>query len=190
MDELARAAGSNPLEFRLKHLTDDRSKAVLEALRGDYEQGRGIAFVHYENIHALVAAVADVSVDRKTGMVRVNHVWIAHDCGFVVNPNGLRNQIEGNVIQATSRALKEQVTFDRTHVTSVDWNTYPILRFNEVPKVTIRLIDRPDQPIVGAGEATTTVIAPAIANAVFAQTGVRLRTVPFTPEAVVTALAG
>ena len=101
-----------------------------------------------------------------------------------VNPDGLRNQIEGNAVQATSRALKEQVRFERERVTSVDWATYPILTFTEVPDVTVRLIDRPSERILGAGEATTTVIAPAIANAVFAQTGVRLRRVPFTPAAV------
>ena len=184
MDELAHAAHANPIDFRLKHLKDPRERAVLEALRGDYRQGRGIAFVHYENTHAIVAAVADVTVNRKTGAVRVNHIWIAHDCGFIVNPNGLRNQIEGNVIQATSRALLEQVRFNRNGVTSVDWVSYPILRFNEVPEVTIRLIDHKDQPIQGAGEATTTVVAPAIANAIFAQTGMRLRSVPFTPKAV------
>jgi CO/xanthine dehydrogenase Mo-binding subunit len=188
IDELVHAAGANPIDFRLRHLDDDRAKAVLEALRGDYQKGRGVAFVHYENTQAIVAAVADVSVDRKTGTVRVNHLWIAHDCGFVVNPNGLRNQIEGNALQATSRALLEQVTFDCTHVTSVDWVTYPILRFNDVPEVTIHVIDRPDQRIAGAGEATTAVIAPAIANAIFAQTGARLRTVPFTPSALKRAL--
>lgn len=97
--------------------------------------------------------------------------------------------IEGNVIQATSRALFEEVRFDKRHVTSVDWNSYPIIRFNDVPQVTIRLIDRKKERIVGAGEATTTVIAPAIANAVFAQTGARLRSVPFTPQAVKVALS-
>lgn len=189
VDELAHAAKANPIDFRLKHLQDDRSKAVLEALRGDYHPGRGVAFVHYENTQALVAAVADVSVDRASGAVRVNHVWIAHDCGFAVNPDGLRNQIEGNVVQAASRAIMEQVRFEQNRVTSVDWVTYPIFRFEAVPDVTIRVIDRRDQRIVGAGEATTTVIAPAIANAIFAQTGARLRTVPFTPETVRAALA-
>lgn len=114
-----------------------------------------------------------------------------HRCaGFIVNPDGLRNQIEGNVIQATSRALFEEVRFDERQVTSVDRNSYPIIRFNDVPQVAIRLIDRKNERIAGAGEATTTVIAPAIANAVFAQTGARLRSVPFTPHAVKAALAG
>ncbi len=188
VDELAHLAGADPLDFRLRHLRDARSRAVLEALRGDFRRGRGVAFVHYENTEARVAAVADCSVDRKTGVVRLNHVWVAHDCGLVVNPDGLRNQIEGNVLQAASRALKEQVTFADGRVTSVDWVSYPILTFAEVPEVTIRLLDRPNEKLVGAGEATTTVIAPALANAVFAQTGVRLRSVPFTPQAVLAAL--
>jgi len=184
IDELAHLAGADPFAFRLRHLHDDRAKAVLEALRDDYRHGRGVAFVRYENTQALVAAVADVSVDRATGAIRVKALWIAHDCGLIVNPDGLRNQIEGNALQATSRALKEQVRFDPQRVLSVDWASYPILTFAEVPDVTVRLIDRPGERILGAGEATTTVIAPAIANAVFAQTGVRLRRVPFTPEAV------
>lgn len=188
MDELARAAGADPFDFRLKHLTGERGRAVLEAIRSDYHPGRGVAFVRYENRQAIVAAVADVSVDRKNGVIRVNHVWIAHDCGFVVNPDGLRNQIEGNVLQGTSRALLEQVEFGRSGVSSVDWNSYRILRFKDVPAVTIRIVNRPYDKILGAGEATTTVIAPAIANAVFAQTGARLRTVPFTPQAVKSAL--
>jgi CO/xanthine dehydrogenase Mo-binding subunit len=189
MDELAHAAGADPLDFRLKHLTDPRERAVLEALRGDFTRGRGLAWVHYENTAAIVGAVADVSVDRKTGSVRVNHIWIAHDCGLVVNPNGLRNQIEGNAIQATSRAVHEAVQFQPHAVTSVDWVTYPILRFGEVPQVDIRLLDYPAQPVLGAGEATTTVIAPAIANAIFAQTGERVRSVPFTPQRVLAALS-
>jgi CO/xanthine dehydrogenase Mo-binding subunit len=160
----------------------------MDAVRADYHRGRGVAFVHYENTQALVAAVADVTVDRKTGVISVNHVWIAHDCGLVVNPDGVRNQIEGNVVQATSRALIEQVRFDPHNVLAVDWNTYPILRFSQVPEVTVHVIDRPNEKILGAGEASTTVIAPAIANAVFAQTGARLRRVPFTPEAVLAAL--
>jgi CO/xanthine dehydrogenase Mo-binding subunit len=115
-------------------------------------------------------------------------VVVAHDCGLIINPDGLRNQIEGNTIQATSRTLKEEVKFDRSLVTSLDWKTYPILRFTEIPDVIVELIDRPDQPAVGAGEATTSAIPAAIANAVFDATGVRLRRVPFTPERVKAAL--
>jgi CO/xanthine dehydrogenase Mo-binding subunit len=135
-----------------------------------------------------VAVIADVAVDRASGNVRVERFAIAHDCGLIVNPNGLRNQIEGNAIQATSRTLKEQVTFNTAGVTSIDWRTYPIVRFSEVPDVQIVLIDRKHEPILGAGEATTTVIAPAIANAIHDATGARLRDVPFTPARVATAL--
>ena len=114
---------------------------------------------------------------------------IAHDCGLVVNPDGLRNQIEGNVVQAISRTLKEAVRFDSTRVTGVDWNGYPILRFSEIPDaIDIDLIDHPDQPSVGAGEAATSPIPAAIANAIFDATGARVRQVPFTPERVREAL--
>ncbi len=189
VDELAHAAKANPLDFRLAHLDDERARAVLEAVRPQYRAGRGLAFVRYENTGAYVAAVADVAVDRGTGRVRANAIWIAHDCGMIVNPDGLRNQIEGNVVQALSRALYEEVRFGPDGVESVDWRTYPIARFRDVPDVTIALLDRPSDPILGAGEASTTVIAPALANAIFAQTGARLRTVPFTPDRVTAALS-
>ena len=114
---------------------------------------------------------------------------VAHDCGLIVNPDGLRNQIEGNVIQATSRTLKEEVKFDRSQVTTLDWTLYPILKFSEIPEVVVELISRPDQPAVGAGEATTSVIPAAIANAISNGTGARLRTIPFTPERVKAALS-
>jgi nicotinate dehydrogenase subunit B len=188
VDELAHAAGADPIAFRRRHLTDPREIAVLEAVAREYRPRRGVALVHYENTEAIVAAVVDLSIDRRSGVVRVNHVWIGHDCGLIVNPDGLRNQIEGNVLQATSRALHEAVQFEGSRVASVDWASYPIMRFHEVPEVTIRLIDRPNDRLVGAGEAATTVIAPAIANAIFAQTGKRLRRVPFTPDAVLAAL--
>lgn len=136
-----------------------------------------------------MAAVAEVDVNPADGEIRVKRVVIAHECGLIVNPDGLRTQIEGNVIQATSRTLKEEVKFDRSLVTSLDWKTYPILRFNEIPDVIMELIDRPDQSAVGAGEATTSVIPAAIANAVFDATGVRLRRVPFTAQRVKTALS-
>jgi len=110
-------------------------------------------------------------------------------CRLIVNPDGLRNQIEGNVIQAISRTLKEEVQFDRARVTSLDWRDYPILRFPEIPEVVVELIDRPEQPSVGAGEATTSAIPAAIANAIFNATNVRLRTIPFTPERVKAELA-
>ena len=205
-DELAHAAGADPLAFRLAHVASDpravellqrvatlgawqpRTAVTVRAGTSGVHHGRGIAFVHYENTEAYVAAIADVSVDAATGAVRVERIAIAHDCGLIVNPDGLRNQIEGNAIQALSRTLKERVTYDRSHVTSIDWKTYPIVRFSEIPVVDIALIDRPHEPIKGAGEATTTIIAPAIGNAIFAATGVRLRDVPFTPDRVTAAL--
>ena len=201
MDELAAGSGVDPLEFRLRHLSDPRAKAVLEAAakRAGWTNrpspqkanqgaratsGRGVAFVQYDRTEAYVAAVAEVEVNQADGQVRVKRVVVAHDCGLIINPDGLRNQIEGNVIQATSRSLKEEVKFDSSMVTSLDWTSYPILRFPEIPEVAVELINRPDQPAVGAGEATTSAIPAAIANAIFDATGARLRTIPFTPDRV------
>jgi CO/xanthine dehydrogenase Mo-binding subunit len=196
VDELAFAAGADPVAFRQRHLSDARAIACLQAAaklagwetrpaaRERRGTGRGVAFVQYENTEAYVATVAAVRVDRATGAVRVTRLCIAHDCGAVVNPDGLRNQIEGNAVQALSRALKEQVTFDQRGVTSVDWVRYPILRFSELPSIEIALLDRRRERIVGAGEATTTTIAPSVANAIFDATGARIRTVPFTPASV------
>jgi CO/xanthine dehydrogenase Mo-binding subunit len=197
MDEMALAAEVDPVAFRLRHLTDERARAVVEAAarqaRWDEPlaagMGRGMAFARYENSEAYVAAVAEVAVDATSGAVRVRRVVVAHDCGLIVNPDGVRNQIEGNVIQATSRALKEEVRFDATHITSLDWESYPILKFSEVPEIECVLIDRPDVTPVGAGESTTVVVAPAIANAIANATGVRLRQLPFTPDRVRQALA-
>jgi nicotinate dehydrogenase subunit B len=202
MDELAFATGTDPVEFRLRHLSDARARAVLEAVakRADWsnrpspqgasvKSGRGVAFVQYDRTEAYVGAVADVDVNPADGQIRVKRVVVAHDCGLIINPDGLRNQIEGNVIQAMSRTLKEEVKFDRSVVTSLDWTLYPILRFPEIPEVIIELINRPDQPAVGAGEATTSVIAPAIANAIFHATGTRLRTIPFTADRVKAAMS-
>ena len=210
MDELAAAAGADPAEFRRRHLGDPRAIAVIDAAakRAGWvprsartarpqrtvggtaiAQGRGFAYVQYDRTEAYVAAVVDVDVRPDTGAVRVRRVCIAHDCGLIVNPDGLRNQIEGNVVQTISRTLKEAVRFDTMHVTGVDWAGYPILRFPEIPDaIDIELIDRPDEPSVGAGEAATSPIPAAIANAIFDATGVRLRDVPFTPERVRAAL--
>jgi CO/xanthine dehydrogenase Mo-binding subunit len=208
MDELAVAAGVDPVEFRRRHLTDPRAIAVLDAAarlarwqpRASSPSrrstggsrplsGRGVAYVQYDRTEAYVAAVVDVDVRPDTGVVRVRRVYVAHDCGLIVNPDGVRNQIEGNVVQAISRTLKEAVRFDTTRVTGLDWNGYPILRFTEIPDaIEIELIDRRDEPSIGAGEAATSPIPPAIANAIFDATGLRLREVPFTPERVRSAL--
>jgi len=140
--------------------------------------------VQYENDQAITACVVFVQVDADTDVIRVKRIVVAHDCGLIINPDGLKNQIEGNVIQSLSRALKEEVKFDDSHITSVDWESYPILTFSEVPEVEIVLINRPDQPSLGAGEPSTVTTAAAVANAVFDATGLRLRQVPFTPQRV------
>lgn len=203
MDELAARARVDPIAFRIRHLKDERAVAVLQAAAhlagwdarpapraGTRSDGRGAAFVQYNNSSTYVAVVVRITVDRDTGKVRVPYVAVAHDCGLIVNPDGVRNQIEGNVIQAMSRALIEEVQFDRAGVTSLDWNSYPILRFSDVPdEIAITLINRPDRPMLGAGEAATSPIAPAIANAIFDATGVRLRGLPLTAERVKQALA-
>jgi nicotinate dehydrogenase subunit B len=192
MDELAYAAEVDPLQFRLNHLDDPRAIAVLQAAADQIGwqvrtrpngsgTGQGIAFARYENNEAYVATAADVSVDSGTGRIKLNRIVVAHDCGLIINPDGLRNQIEGNVIQSASRAILEQVNFDASKITSVDWRSYPILRFQDIPPIDITLINHPDQPALGAGEITTLTTPPAIANAIFHGTGQRLRTVPLNP---------
>jgi nicotinate dehydrogenase subunit B len=202
-DELAAAAAADPVEMRLRYAAEPRGRAVLQAAaelagwstrpspkpdaaRRGVATGRGVALGRYGRTR--VAAVAEIVVDTTSGELSVTRVSVAHDCGLMVNPDGVRNQVEGNVIQAVSRTLKEEVRFDRAAVTSVDWVTYPILTFPEVPEVQINLINRPDVPSSGAGEAATTPIPAAIGNAIFDATGIRLRRVPFTSERVLAAL--
>ncbi|GGM22708.1 aldehyde dehydrogenase [Pseudomonas asuensis] len=202
MDELAWAASVDPLAFRLRYLQDPRGRVVLETVvqqarwtprsmsrrrwTGELAQGRGVSYVQYENENAYVAVVADVAVSLAG--VRINRITVAHDCGLIVNPDGVRNQIEGNVIQATARTLKQEVTFNPTGVTSLEWGAYPVLAFHELPEIDIVLIDQPDQPSVGAGEATSAAVPAAIANAVFDATGLRLRQVPLTRERLTEAM--
>jgi CO/xanthine dehydrogenase Mo-binding subunit len=151
-------------------------------------EGRGVAFTRYENDQAIVACIAEVQVEKSTGVVRVKRLVAAHDCGLIINPDGVKNQIEGNMVQSLSRALKEEVRFDERRITSADWTSYPILTFSEIPEMEIVLLSRPDQPALGAGEPSTVTTAPAVANAIFDATGVRLRQMPFTPERVRAAL--
>lgn len=144
--------------------------------------------MRYKQAENYVAMAMEISVDP-SGRILVNRVVCAHDCGLIVNPDALKNQIEGCIVQTISRTLHEEVTFDRSRVTSDTFATYPILTFPEAPAIDVILIDRPEEPIFGAGEAATTPVAAAIGNAFFDATGVRLRTVPFTPERVKSALA-
>ncbi len=205
MDELAAAAGADPLLFRMRHLTGERAIAVLNGVaklsnwesrrspnpaagKGKLMKGRGVAYVRYEGNRTYVAATAEVEVNRDTGKVRVTRICVSHDCGLVVNPDGLRNQVEGGVIQTVSRTLMEEVTFDRNRVTSTDWASYPILRFSDVPEVAIDVIDRPNERPWGAGEPVAAVVPSAIASAIHDATGVRMRTIPFTPDRVRAAL--
>jgi nicotinate dehydrogenase subunit B len=207
MDELAAAAKADPAEFRLRYLKDPRAIEVVQAAMklagwqarpgpnpnagsGPIVNGRGIAYLRYNNAITYVAAVAEVEVDTRSGAIRVTRVCASHDCGEMVNPDGVANQVEGGVLQTVSRTLLESVTWDRDMVKSVDWATYPIMRFPQAPKVEVALIDRPGAVAWGAGEPMACAIPAAIANAVFDATGARLRSVPFTPEKVKAALAG
>jgi len=204
LDEIAAATGVDPFEIRLRYLKDPRGLELLERLRqfakwqprgatprdgGPVVRGRGVSYCKYELVRTYVGVVADVTVERKSSQIKVERVWVVHDCGQIINPDGLRNQIEGNVVQTVSRSLIEELTFSRSAVTSLNWGSYPILTFPNVPEVFIELIDRPAELLWGAGEPTTSVIPSAIANAVFDATGARLRSVPFRPATVLTALA-
>lgn len=203
IDEIAVTTGVDPFEFRLKNMKDPRGAELLQALlelsnwkpraaraevSGDIARGRGLAYVKYELVRTYVGAVADVEVNLNTGKVRVVRFHVAHDCGQIINPDGLRNQIEGNVVQTVSRTLIEELKFDRSRVTSVDWKSYPILTFPEVPDVAIKLMDRQTEKPWGAGEPTAAVVPAAVANAIYNATGARVRSVPFTPEKVQVAL--
>ena len=200
VDELANAADVDPITFRLNHLDDPRARATLEEVarisnwekRGSGQNiGHGVAFVQYANYSAYVAMVIKVYVAPDSGKVRTQRVWVAHDCGLIVNPDGVRNQIEGNVIQTLSRGLYEELHFDRSGIDAADWTRYPILRFSDVPDdIAISLINRPDQDALGAGEPAASPVFAALANAIFDATGKRLRRIPFTPTRVKTAMMG
>lgn len=193
MDEVAATVGQDPLDFRLAHLEDERGRAVVRraaevagwATPLPDGIGRGIGFARYKGRSAYCAVVAEVEA---TDSVRVRRLTLAADIGEVVNPDGARNQLEGGAIQATSWTLKERVRFDRRHITSQDWESYPILRFSEVPEVQVELIDRPGSPSLGSGEAAQGPTAGAIGNAVAAALGVRVRRLPITSDAVIAAI--
>jgi CO/xanthine dehydrogenase Mo-binding subunit len=190
MDELAEAAGEEPLAFRLRHLADPRAKAVLDAAAARLAAsppvpgcGRGIAFAQYKNAKAYAAVGIELEVSE-AAEVRLRRAVIAADAGQVVDPGGLTAQLEGGLLQAASWALYEAVTFDQSGITSRDWESYPILRFDNVPEIETVLLDRPGAPFLGAGEATSGPTAAAIANAIKDATGLRLRRLPFTPDAI------
>ncbi|MGE5819922.1 MAG: xanthine dehydrogenase family protein molybdopterin-binding subunit, partial [Deltaproteobacteria bacterium] len=203
MDEIAADLKIDSVEFRLRHLTENKRgadclKAAADKIKwqsrpspapaggANIAKGRGVAMTQRANAYA--AAVAEIELNRSTGQVVVKRIACAHDCGLMVNPDGVRNQVEGNVIQGVSRALLEEVTFDSSGVTSLDWKSYPILKFADVPEVEVVLINRPEMDPLGAGEPATIPVPAAIANAIFDATGVRLREAPFTPQRVLAGL--
>jgi nicotinate dehydrogenase subunit B len=208
MDELSASAKADPVAFRLKHLRDPRLIEVVKSAakaaqwenrtspqpkraRTGIVSGRGIACVVYEGNNGYVALVADVSVDMASGRVQPRRFFVALDCGPISNPNGLRNQTEGGILQGMSRALVEEVTWDDKRVTSNDWETYQSLYLDlgfELPTIDISLLNRTDVPASGAGETAITVVPAAIGNAIFDATGIRMREVPFTAERIRAAL--
>jgi nicotinate dehydrogenase subunit B len=204
IDEVAAGLNVDPIEFRLRHVKDPRDIALLKAVAeksgwqsrpsprrdqtGNKVSGRGIAYSQRNGTR--VAVVAEVDIDRSTGKIWARKFTVAHDCGQIINPDGLVKCIEGNIVQGVSRTLWEEVTFDRKAVTSVDWLTYPILDITETPgEVNVVLINHPDIAPTGAGEPSIRPVAAAIANAIFDATGVRIRRVPFSPDRVKAALS-
>jgi CO/xanthine dehydrogenase Mo-binding subunit len=194
LDELAASTGADPVEYRLRHMKEPRARAVIElaAQRAGWGAakpthgavGRGVAFGQYKNGYGYIAMVCDVDVEREP---RVTRVVCAVDVGQVINPDGVKNQIEGGIVQAISWTLKEQVRFDGDAVTSLDWDTYPILPFSETPEIEVHLIDRPETAPLGAGEVPTGPTAAAVANAICNALGVRVRDLPITREKIIAA---
>jgi CO/xanthine dehydrogenase Mo-binding subunit len=193
MDELAAAARVDPLDYRLQHLDDARAVAVLQRVAvmcGWRERqkrdgwGLGLGFARYKNTGGYAAVAAEIEARER---VFCRRLWIAGDVGEVVNPDGVANQYEGGAIHGTSVALLERVAFDRRRVTSDSWETYPIVRFSDVPKVAVELIDRPELPFLGAGEASMAPTIAAIGAAITDALGIRPRALPFTPEQLASA---
>jgi CO/xanthine dehydrogenase Mo-binding subunit len=194
MDELAAAAKIDPVEFRLKHLDDPRARDVVTKAAQEFGwtkgkrprgEGHGFAFARYKNLAAYCAVAVEASVDRESGAVRLGRVVAAVDSGQAVNPDGIRNQIEGAIVQSASWTLYEEVTFDRSEITSLDWSRYPIMRFPQVPEsVAVHIIDRPGEKFLGTGEAGQGPTAAAIANAIADATGARLRDLPLSTQRI------
>ncbi len=203
MDELALVAGADPVAFRLRHMKDPRARAVIEKVvamagwkpgaapttSGGISRGYGLAFAKYKNLAVYTAVIAQVSVERATGVVKVPRAWCAADAGMIINPDGFANQMEGGMIQSASWTLLEAAPYDRTRMLARAWSDYPILRFSDVPRIQIELIDRPEEPPKGVGEGTQGPMAAAIGNAFAHATGVRLRHLPLTAARVKAALA-
>ena len=204
IDEVATAVNADPIEFRLRHVKESRDVAVIKAAAekakwdtrpsprrdqtGNKVSGRGIAYAQRNGTR--VAVIAEVDIERASGKIWARKFTVAHDCGQIINPDGLAKCIEGNIVQGVSRTLWEEVTFDRNAVTSVDWVSYPILDITETPgQVDVVLINHPELPPTGAGEPSIRPVAAAIANAIFDATGVRIRRVPFSPDRVKAALS-
>jgi nicotinate dehydrogenase subunit B len=204
IDEVAHEAGADPVAFRLRYLAGNaRHAAVVKAAaekarwtgrpnpgrgKGDIMTGRGVSYT--ERNGTVVAVVAEVEVERSSGRVWAKKFTVAHDCGQIINPDGLKLTIEGNVVQALSRTLFEEVRFTPNNVASIDWATYPILELADAPEaIDIVLINRPEMRPQGAGEPSTRTVPGAVANAIFDATGVRIRRVPITPERMKAALA-
>ena len=200
LDEIAAHVKADPVEYRVRHLSDPRLREVVQAAAKAAKwqprpspqrtgSGRGIACVAYEGDNGYVAMVAEVDVDQSSGRIRVRKLVVAQDCGPITNPDGMKNQIEGGALQGLSRALGEEVTWDERKVTSIDWRTYHSLPLGfDVPEVESVLINRNGVEASGAGETAITIVAAAVGNAVFDATGARIREVPFTPERIVAAL--
>jgi len=197
IDELAVAAGADPVEYRLRYLKEQRARDVLTACAERFgwssyqrqtNRGRGIAYAQYKNYAAMTAVAVEVSVSPRNGRVTLLRAVASNDCGHMVSPDGIANQIEGGAIQAFSWALKEEVKFDNTQVLSTDWASYPILNFSEVPPIDVVLIDRPGEPYLGTGESAQGPAGAALANAIADATGKRVRRGPFTPERVKAAI--
>ena len=203
VDEIASSQGVDPVQFRLKYLTSDKriSEVLMATVRsagwtdrpspapvssGTKVAGRGVAAANRAN--TMTAAVAEIELDKSTGEVKIRKITLAHDCGLIVNPDGLKNQIEGNIIQGVSRALLEEVQFDSSGQKNLDWGSYPVIRFDQVPDIEIVPINRPEMQPLGGGEPSIVPVTAAIGNAIFDATGVRLRRTPFTPQRVLAAL--
>ena len=195
MDELAKAAGADPLAFRLAHMADARAREVMQTAadrfgwagraKGGGGRGCGFAFARYKNLAAYCAVAMEVAVDRDSGDIKIPRVVAAVDSGEAVSPDGIRNQIEGAILQSLSWTIHEAVAFDTTHRSSFDWSAYPIVRFDAVPAtVEVHVIDRPGQPFLGTGEAAQGPAAAALANAVTDAVALRVRDMPLSPEKV------